>query len=80
MSNVPRVLTIPQYARDEDGVIGAGLWSASLGLAFNPIDHRLVIRYGSRRTRTLDQASQGSQLEYGLAWGRVTWWLTQPQG
>ena len=28
-------------------VIGAGLWLASLGLAFNPIDHHLVIRYGS---------------------------------
>ena len=40
-------------------------------LAFNPNDHRLVIRYGSRWTQTLDQASQpcrvsrGDQLEYG---------------
>ena len=31
-------------------VIGAGLWSASLGLAFNPIDHQLAIQYGSRQT------------------------------
>ena len=68
--------------REEDksvlSVIGAGLWSASLGLAFNPIDHRLAIWYGSRRTQTLNQASRprrvswSGQLEYGLVWGRVT--------
>ena len=39
-------------------VIGASLWLASLGLAFNPNDHQLAIRYGSYQTQTLDWASQ----------------------
>ena len=51
-------------------VMGAGLWLASLGLVFNPIDHQLAIRYGSHWTQTLNRASQpcwvsrSGQMEY----------------
>ena len=30
---------MPVYVETAEGVIGAGLWLASLGLAFNPNDH-----------------------------------------
>ena len=50
--------------------MGAGLWLASPGLAFNPINYWLTIWYGSCQTQTLDWASQpcqvswSSQMEY----------------
>ena len=86
VSTYSDILSPPLSSLDMDSEIGctalvvirAGLWSASLGLAFNPNDHASRYSVGSRRTRTLDRASQprraswGGQLEYELAWGQVT--------